>query len=80
MRRVSPYDIDIIDAEFRVISRSRWADWMAQFPNKRDRLAFVCTVMAPLALLGGLVMGFLHFAFLGAVLICTVGCLVSTQW
>jgi hypothetical protein len=80
MRRVSPCDIDIIDAEFRVIGRSRWACWMAQFPNKRDRFAFVCSVIAPLAVLGGMLLGFIHFAFLAAVLIVTVGCLVSTEW
>ncbi|MDG2517373.1 hypothetical protein [Lysobacter soli] len=79
MRRVSPCDIDIIDAEFRVIGRSCWAGWMAH-PNKRDRSAFVCSVIAPLAVLGGLLLGFIHFAFLAAVLIVTVGCLVSTEW
>ncbi|RDY66719.1 hypothetical protein DX912_11380 [Lysobacter soli] len=80
MRRVSPCDIDIIDAEFRVIGRPRWAGWMAQFPNKRDRFAFVCSVIAPLAVLGGVLLGFVHFAFLAAVVIVTVGCLVSTEW
>lgn len=80
MRRVSPCDIDIIDAEFRVIGRLRWAGWMAQFPNKRDRFAFVCSVIAPLVVLGGVLLGFIHFAFLAAVLVVTVGCLVSTEW
>ncbi|BDU15384.1 hypothetical protein [Lysobacter auxotrophicus] len=80
MRRISSHQIDIIDAEFRVIGRSRWAGWMAQFPSKRDRFAFVCSVIAPLAVLGGVLLGFFHFAFLAAVLIVTVGCLVSTEW
>ena len=80
MRRISSHQIDIIDAEFRIIGRSRWAGWMAQFPNKRDRFAFVCSIIAPLAVLGGVLLGFFHFAFLAAVLIVTVGCLVSTEW
>jgi len=80
MRRISPHHIHIVDAEFRVIGRSRWAGWMAQFPNKRDRFAFVCSVIAPLAVLGGILLGFIHFAFLAAALIVTVGCLVSTEW
>lgn len=80
MRRISPHHNHIIDADFRVIGRSRWAGWMAQFPNKRDRFAFVCSVVAPLAVLGGLLLGFIHSAFLAAVLIVTLGCLVSTEW
>jgi len=76
----SPRDIDIIDAEFRVVGRSRWAAWMAQFPSKHDRFAFTCTATAPFALLGGLLLGFFDLAFFGAVLLCAVGCLASTEW
>ncbi len=80
MRRVSPRDPDIIDAEFRVLGRPHWTDWMVRFPDNRDRFAFVCSVIAPLAVLGGLVLDHLQVAILGAVALCTVGCLVSTQW
>lgn len=79
MRRISPHHIHITDADFRVIGRSRWAGWMAQFTNKRDRFAFVCNVIAPFAVLGGVLLGFIHAAFLAAVLIVTIGCLVSTE-
>ncbi len=80
MRRVSSHDIEIIDADFRVIGRPRWAGWLAQFPNNCDRFAFGCSVMAPLALLGGLMLGFFNIAFLAAVAIVAIGCLVSTEW
>lgn len=80
MRRVSPHDTEIVDAEFRVIGRPHWTDWKIFFPQQRDRFAFVCSVIAPLVVLGGVLLGFIHSAFLAAVLIVTVGCLVSTEW
>lgn len=70
----------IIDAEFRVITHSRWTGWMTQLPSKRDRFAFICNLLALLALLGGLLMGFHHYAFFFAIVLCTVGCLISTEW
>jgi len=80
MPYVSPHDTDIVDAEFRVVGRPHWTDWKIRFPNKRDRFAFVCSGIAPLVVLGGVLLGFIHFAFLVAVLIVTIGCLVSTEW
>jgi len=80
MRRVSPHDTEIVDAEFRVVGRPHWTDWKIRFPDKRDRFAFICSAIAPLVVLGGVLLGFVHFAFLNAVVIVTAGCLVSTEW
>ncbi len=54
MRRISSQDI--IDAEFRVITGSRWNRWMDQLPNRQDRIAFGMIVAAGSIVMCGLTM------------------------
>lgn len=73
-------DTDIVDAEFRVVTRSRWADWTNRLPNRTDQLAFLCVLLASVVLLGCLLASHHRLAVLYAVLLCTIGCLLSTGW
>lgn len=71
---------DVIDAEFRVISRSLWAGWMAQLPHKNDRIAFILCLAAPLTVIGAVLTGFPYLAFLFSSLLATAAALVSTEY
>ena len=71
---------DIVDAEFRVISRSLWAGWMAQLQNQGDRIAFTLNLAAVLVCLGGLLLGFMHLAFLLSAALATAAALASVEY
>ena len=71
---------DIVDAEFRVISRPLWAGWMAQLQNEGDRIAFTLNLAAGLVCLGGLLLGFMHLAFLLSAVLATAAALASVEY
>ncbi len=66
---------DIVDTEFRVISRSLWAGWMDQLQNEGDRIAFTLNLAAG----GGLLLGFMHPAFLLSAVPTTAAALASVE-
>lgn len=70
----------VIDVQYRVIASARRRRWLVQLPHECDRVAFFICALSPAALLMWPLLSLRNEAFIVAALLCSAGCLISSEW